>query len=296
MYEADAMDCPTAPLFHYTSWEGFEGIMRSRSFWFTSIYQMNDATELTYGFGITRRLFKAANIRAAMNNTPADWLVQKFCEPLIEDGNVSGITGRFDFYSASFGQRDEPHQWKEYGDDGRGIAIGLAEKFFKPEYKSQAESHEHNYLGKVIYDPAECEARHLKPIQEALDIIIREAHLESFKNGKEAAGFCRRLASELHVPLIWNSITTKERKWEPENETRLLVVIDLLKPQLAVQTRPRDSRRYVEIPLALFEPGTITEIMVGPSASSGVEERISDLLDQLGFPGTPKITHAKAVM
>lgn len=291
MYEADARDAPCSPLFHYTTWAGFEGIMRSRSFWFTSIEQMNDATELTYGFSIAARLLQMAMFSAS-GTQPADWLVRKFCEPLVQPGNLAGIRGRFEFYSASFGQADEPHQWEEYGDHRRGIAIGLSERLFTPTFQPHPAPHEQHFMAKVVYEPARCEAQHRRPIQHALDTLTMEAQRETIPSGTQAAEFCRRLASEMHIPIIWNSITTKERKWEPERETRLIALNDRVRPKLPVRLRPVGGQRYVVIPLPLFEPGIVTEVMVGPDADANAETIVGTLLQSLGMPTLPRITRS----
>src|SRR5258707_13931562 len=60
--EQDARDKPTEPVFHYTNWDGFRGIMQSESFWLHSIYCMNDKTELDYGLGIARQLLIERNV------------------------------------------------------------------------------------------------------------------------------------------------------------------------------------------------------------------------------------------
>ncbi len=291
MYEADARDAPNSPLFHYTTWAGFEGIMRSRSFWFTSIEQMNDATELTYGFSIATRLLQIAMFHAS-GTQPADWLVRQFCEPLVQPGNLAGIRGRFEFYSASFGRADEPHQWEQYGDHRRGIAIGLSERLFTPTYQPHAAPHEHHFMGRVVYDPARCEAQHRRPIQHALDTLTMEAQRETIPSGAQAAEFCRRLASEMHIPVLWNSITTKERKWEPERETRLIALNDRVSPKLPVHLRPIGGQRYVVIPMPLFDPGTVTEVMVGPDADADAERQVQALLGSLGMSPLPPITRS----
>jgi hypothetical protein len=292
MFQTDARDTPSSPLFHYTTFAGFSGIMRSKSFWFTSIEQMNDTTELTYGFGTATKILGDAMLEAAKGTQPADWLVREFLKPLVQPGNLAGIRGRFEFYSASFGQADEPHQWIEYGDHRRGIAIGLSAQLFAPMHIApNAEPHDHHFMGKVIYDPVLCETRHSQPIKEAIDILTMEAQRGSFPSGKQAQEFCRRLASEMHIPILWNSVTTKESKWEPEKETRLLALNDRVHPKLPVQVRA-GGHRYVVIPLPLFDANIVTEVMVGPNADADTEARVDGLLRALGMPMIPPITRS----
>jgi hypothetical protein len=50
MARANAKDSPTQPLFHYTTEQAFYSIIQSETFWFTSIYYMDDDAELSFGF------------------------------------------------------------------------------------------------------------------------------------------------------------------------------------------------------------------------------------------------------
>ena len=42
MAEANAREAPTQPLFHYTTEQALDAIVKSEVFWFTSIYHMDD--------------------------------------------------------------------------------------------------------------------------------------------------------------------------------------------------------------------------------------------------------------
>jgi hypothetical protein len=56
--------------------------------------------------------------------------VKTFLKPLVDDVGFVRIKARFEFYSASFGQKDDAQQWQDYGAGGSGVALGLAPKFF----------------------------------------------------------------------------------------------------------------------------------------------------------------------
>jgi hypothetical protein len=125
MAQANAADEPKEPLFHYTSESALFSIIESEKFWFTSIYHMDDKEELTFGFNVSRSLLQAAVARG-------DHLTRLFCEELVDEEDLKKIKTLFEFYSISFGLKDDPQQWENYGDKGRGIAIGLAPEFFHP--------------------------------------------------------------------------------------------------------------------------------------------------------------------
>jgi hypothetical protein len=50
------------------------------------------------------------------------------------------------------------------------------------------------------------------------------------------------------------------------------------------------GRDYVETPLPIREPDSITEILVGPDAPAGAEAMVAELLGRTGYPaGIPVI-------
>ena len=50
--ELDVANCVRTPLFHYTDMAGLLGILRTETIWFTSIFHLNDPSELAYGIDI----------------------------------------------------------------------------------------------------------------------------------------------------------------------------------------------------------------------------------------------------
>src|SRR6266404_8983370 len=154
MAKANAVDEPTKPLSHYTSESALSSIIESEQFRFTSIYHMDDTEELTFGFGVERKLLQEAI-------ASGDELTRMFCEELADAEETKKIKQLFEFYSVSFGVRDDPKQWEKYADKGRGIALGLAPAFFKPLMTPNPKPEETIFLGKVVY--GEARARCLVP-------------------------------------------------------------------------------------------------------------------------------------
>src|SRR5258706_13010754 len=73
MAQANTADEPTEPLFHYTTENALFSIIASETLWFTSIYHMDDTEELTFGFGVERKLLQEAI-------ASGDELTRMFCE------------------------------------------------------------------------------------------------------------------------------------------------------------------------------------------------------------------------
>ncbi|MFX8719839.1 DUF2971 domain-containing protein, partial [Acinetobacter baumannii] len=82
---------------------------------------------------------------------------------------------RFEFYSASFGQKDDVKQWNDYAGDGKGVAIGLAPKFFGFVRKEDYKPWEKTFLGKVEYGEPAAKIRHAAIVDSAVQ-TIKQAH------------------------------------------------------------------------------------------------------------------------
>jgi hypothetical protein len=143
MAKANEEDEPTQPLFHYTNQAALIGIIESETFWFTSIYHMDDTEELAFGFKVHQALL-------AEKIADGDAISKLFCEELVRDDELEKIKRVFEFYSVSFGTRDDARQWESYADKGRGVAFGLAPAFFKPLLKTAPAPEEMVFLGKVV--------------------------------------------------------------------------------------------------------------------------------------------------
>ncbi len=120
------------PLYHYTSLKGCVGLIESDEIWHTSIFQMNDPDELRFTYALLRRTLK--------------W-------KMVYDKRVRFVFGGFwksakkipqwlPAFVASF-SRDPggEYQWKEYGDQHRGVCIVLGPHLFKPNQGSAAGLH-----------------------------------------------------------------------------------------------------------------------------------------------------------
>jgi len=100
--ELDDINKVTAPFFHYTNMAGLTAIINSQQIWLTSIFHLNDPSELGHG----------ADIALAILNSEADrgdHVVKAFCAQT--------------FFSR---RGDDLGQWRAYADNSRGVAIGLA--------------------------------------------------------------------------------------------------------------------------------------------------------------------------
>ncbi len=281
--DQDAHDKPNAPVFHYTSWDGFRGIMQSESFWLHSIFCMNDKTELDYGWNISRDLLLQRNLAAHLSS---DELVKVFCAPQLAADRRLWLRQRFDFYSISFGVRDDDRQWCTYGDKRRGVAVGLKPHLFSNVSKPAPAPEDKVYMARVLYGSSECTERHRLAIDFAFSILEEARQRGLVRTDASGLALVRTVATLMNVPLIWNSVTTKCATWRHEKELRMLATNDLTRPHLPIRRRD-DGRSYIVIPMPLRRIGSISEIMVGADADGSAENEVRRLLNKWGVPDVP---------
>lgn len=276
MARDNAGEAPQETLFHYTSEEAFRNIVRTEQLWFTSIYQMDDREELNFGYGISRSILQSVS-------DSGDVVIRAFCEPLIRDDLRADIRQTFDFYSVSFGTKDDPNQWSRYADGGKGLAIGLAPPFFLPQQVVDPKPEDHVYVGKVLYGDKAARAKHAAVVDFAIDVIgqVRDAGL--IRKWLDARAFFRRIASEMYVEILWNCVTTKDDSWSQQRETRLLALNHLGKPHLEIHNATVRPRVQIGQPLLR---SNLEEVMLGPMSDASAEDRIKTFLIDHGLTET----------
>ena len=281
----------TAPLYQYTGWGGLCGIIESQSVWFTDYRHLNDPSELSHGVEVAHEVLATVTQGA----DPRIGLFMQMIGDLLVPKN---FVGSLDFFTASFTpQRDDLGQWRAYGDNGRGFALGFAPKMFEVVDSSGLQPNEMSFLGSVLYEKNAIFARHKAAIDAAASIFLAtcEAHAELLADRSVGLPFMRHMANELIAsPLIWNCLTSKHIAYQHEHEVRLILMgqTSNLSPYVKTRMRGSESVPYVAHPFRVREPGAIHEIVVGPSATVDAEHRVRETLASHGLP-TVAITRSK---
>jgi hypothetical protein len=97
--ELDAANEVRQTLFHYTDMRGMLGIISNEQIWFTSIFHMNDPSELAYGIQIALDILRD-------QSKGGSTAVKAFCEWMVHVLVKAG--GEiFGFFVASFSQRPD---------------------------------------------------------------------------------------------------------------------------------------------------------------------------------------------
>jgi hypothetical protein len=198
----------TEPLYQYTGWSGLCRIIESQSVWFTEYRHLNDPSELSHGVEVAHEVL-AAVARGA------DRRVGIFLQMVRDLLVPRNFDGSLDFFTASFtAHGDDLDQWRAYGDNARGFALGLAPKMFEVVDRAGLQANEMSFIGPVLYDKQAILARHKAAIDAAASIFLGacDMHAELMEDVNVGLPFIRRMADTLIAsPLIWNCITSKHR-------------------------------------------------------------------------------------
>jgi hypothetical protein len=211
----DARDHVTAPLYHYTDAAGLEGIIKNQQFWFTSYTHLNDPSEIAYGMAIASELL--SDIGQA-----SDPRIKIFCDMVNDLFTHENMKGAFGFFIASFSrERDDLGQWRAYGDNGRGFALGLAPHLFATEDKPDRKPHENVFSAPVVYGRATARQRFMPALEAAIrivgDTVVQAADLMQDK--LIGMPFLDEMAKSLIASqMIFNSLTVKHEAYQHENE------------------------------------------------------------------------------
>ena len=107
---------PPEHLYHYTDLEGVEGILSSKSLWMSKFTASNDISEITLAISQFQNFVESRV--AALGADEASFLHEAASQ-------LDGFR-RTNICLASFcEQPDLLSQWRSYGNDGRGIALGF---------------------------------------------------------------------------------------------------------------------------------------------------------------------------
>lgn len=257
-----------ATVYHYTSLEGFVGIVSNRSVWMTEFAYLNDRREVRYGLDL---VLEAVN---ALLDTEADESVRN----LLSTWKEQLGSERKRIYITSFsGEDDSLSQWRAYGP----IAIGFPVQSLSLHVNQGS-------LQAVEYDPN---------TQKKL-VEIYAHHLVSAFQADLRGNRLERIPDVYHKLDKFVELATlfKDPAFRSENEYRL-TFIDMpeLFEELGVKS-PRRSFRAARGRLIPFIPSTqilpsehrdfpleISEVVLGPESDDLLEQGVREFLDDNGL-------------
>ena len=237
--------CPVK-LYHYTTLEGLDGILRNKQLWVSDIARMDDDQETTYA---RKRLWEVAQKSS----------IPKRFRQLLEMPTLFGMSEQWYAYIACFSaESDSCQQWCDYADRGRGCALVI--DFAKLLGGAGAKY----ALFPVLYDTQEQRKR----IKLTFDVA---------RNVVEKLGLDAKFEHALEATLVKAALLTAVRLKRPDcshqREWRLLI---LQTDCLGTNSR-QSSRGPIQYLSLEFDRSALRAIKAGPSAST---TKIAGILDE----------------
>jgi hypothetical protein len=191
---------PPKELFHYTDFDGLQGILKSRSLWLSKVSTLNDTSEVK----LATDQFKS---RAAEVARTLDVEAARFVE---QAAGQLDAARRTNICVAGFSEdADQLNQWRSYANDGRGIALGFA----SGALRRAASGHDVRLL-RCVYEP--------DSQREIIDELLKLL-LDAFRGVPAAAeGERGRLLEEFNSVFLLTAPVIKDQHFAQEKEWRLV--------------------------------------------------------------------------
>ncbi|MCY8950017.1 DUF2971 domain-containing protein [Bacillus atrophaeus] len=262
------MDEPSEPipdrLYHYTSINGLEGILKSKQFWVTHFGFLNDQTELYYTYDLCKKIiFEMSN-----RDSKTYELILKFLNPYLFEFDQQ-------IYILSLTTNmDSNLLWSNYANnDGYNIALDYPRLL--EEFRSNDEGKKYEIrINKVVYDRDEQE-KYLKKLISCIFRLV-EYHQITEKTEKLPENF----ESFIIVISIFISLFAsfcKDSAFSQEEEVR---VIFQKRHNFSINTDFRISNGsfipYIKMPFTTSGK-IIKGITVGPKNKMDIAEKGMEL-------------------
>src|SRR5271155_4039568 len=188
-------------LYHYTGWGGAEGIIASQQFWATAHDCTNDEAELVSADSIIVEVAKG--LRANALGAAA-----KILDLFVADYPNKQIARMITVCLVCFSvARDDKGQWMRYGDNGKGVCLGVRVIDEAPPEGSNGKL--------VIVDYSEVSWRKMlrEEFGKICSVLSRPDFLATPRNSRLGVSALNRIAA-------FASISAKQSQWACEQEVR----------------------------------------------------------------------------
>lgn len=245
---ADAPHAGSPPvLYHYTSWAGAQGILKSQRFWATAHDCTNDEAELVSAdaviIEVAKDLLKNATGAAAE-------VLRLFVEGYAKLQVTKMISVCLTCFSVA---RDDEAQWRKYSDNGRGVCLGV--KILDepgPEGSSSA-------LVKVDYLESSWRSGLTDNFEAVCSLLGRAVPPRRILDLALAA---------LHRTAAFASIGAKRAEWAVEQEFRKVTLIPKKSQIRLLEREGTDGKVKKYLPVQVRAEGkrvAFSEIIIGPN-------------------------------
>lgn len=267
-------------VYHYCTVETFKNIMKSKVLWLSDLTDSNDDQEVVRTFvnlweGVKQRL-RQTNLSKEMLEEVIKIIDNQYKVELVADPP----------YGICFCQKEDLlSQWKEYGENTRGLSLGFDINWFIKNGIKQQMPHpssiQSNAIGcnNVIYHSDEFEEQMARICYQALKQEGAKSWITLIRpTFKHYSGF------------------VKNPTFEPEAEIRIVYYendkIDFSDKNIDISELKMNVKKHYEIPWMKDKSQALKSICIGHNCSMTKDE-ILDVLRQNGIDTDIEITESK---
>jgi hypothetical protein len=269
------VEAPPPVLYHYTKWEGFEGIVRSQRVWAFDFRSMRDMRELAWEDEAVEEVGR----RLSRELTGKPLKALKGFRKLYPRYRLSQLRDRI-FLACFSAARDDPRsQWDEFAGGGRGLCLGIS---VLDESRERIPGISLG-LKSVQYDA--------DGVLDVMDTGFRRV-LQGFQPGEDVESMCAQLFRYVGL----EAVRCKGKSYSKEREWRLIAWIrEENAGSVGIQ---KLAGRGDYVPLQLRDDGkliALDEVILGPNQEhADAAERARRVLLATGYAGArlPKITRS----
>ena len=213
-------DFPNKVVYHYCSVETFKKIIENATLRATNIRKSNDYSEVINTIDCFSFAMRIA-IRKYADEYPDDVIFKEFTrgDELDTDELIRKAIDNptCTYYCTCFSEaRDLLSQWRGYADDGKGVAIGFTDAYFK-ELTNYCRS---KYMPRIKYRPIVYDPGKMKA--DLVKYIVNRFRITHDTRGTELS--CSDYESTVNLVLnsmVYNAVFCKNAAFSEEKERRL---------------------------------------------------------------------------
>ena len=251
-------DIPQGVLYHYTTFAGLLGIVKSRALWASDIRYMNDSAELRH----TAELINMEVRERIDGGHPNPHLLTQFV-----DWVSHRITSGHMLFGASFrSQGNLLSQWRGYSTPGKGVSLG-----FRPEYILQCAEKQHFMVGRCIYEPAK-QRQLIRQVVDAVETLASRLVVGE-RTAAERTVLYHETFAKMETDLLRIAAILKHPSFHEEKEWRIVSPIIANNAEAPILFREGHAMLvpYIEFDIGLgAAPLAMDHLFLGPTANSNI--------------------------
>ncbi len=265
-------DIPMGTLYHYTTFSGLLGIVRSRALWASDVRYMNDSAELKHTADLikveVRERIDSGHTNGNLLAQFADWVAHR-------------ITNGHMLFGASFRSHGNLlSQWRGYSSPGKGVSLG-----FCPDYILECAQKQQFMIGKCMYEPH----RQRALIKQVVDGVeqLAEDQASGGLSASERSLLYRRAFASIETDLLRIAAILKHPSFREEKEWRIVspVIANTAEAPILFREGHAMLVPYIEFDLGMGgTPPVMDHLYLGPTANINISmNSLKMFLEQHGI-------------